>query len=256
MRCRPRISWASSSVVPSWVVTRPSEVMTSWMGRVGSVSKRRSRLVRIPTRRRSASTIGTPLMRNLAMMSSAACTSSSGPSVTGSTIIPDSERFTLSTSSRWSSIERLRWITPMPPSRAMAMARRASVTVSMAAETSGMCQPDAVRDGGGDVDLCRDDVGRARNQAHVVEGETDRPEAVRFTGGRVGVGYRRSSDLRAIRLRGIAGSRCVEGLFQIIGEGRHHPMIMLRIRAAQIRAARIRRRRSTAPSPPLSVSRA
>jgi len=30
------------------------------------------------------------------------------------------------------------WMMPMPPSWAMAMARRASVTVSMAADTSGM----------------------------------------------------------------------------------------------------------------------
>ncbi len=35
-------------------------------------------------------------------------------------------------------MERLRWITPMPPACAMAMARPASVTVSMAAEMSGM----------------------------------------------------------------------------------------------------------------------
>ena len=57
--------------------------------------------------------------------------------MSGSTIIPDSERFTLSTSATWSAIERLRWTIPMPPSRASAIAIRASVTVSIAAETIG-----------------------------------------------------------------------------------------------------------------------
>ena len=32
------------------------------------------------------------------------------------------------------------WITPMPPSRATAMAMSASVTVSMAAERKGICR--------------------------------------------------------------------------------------------------------------------
>src|SRR5690625_6070081 len=35
-------------------------------------------------------------------------------------------------------MERLRWITPIPPERAMAMAMRASVTVSIAADESGI----------------------------------------------------------------------------------------------------------------------
>src|SRR5262245_13183278 len=72
------------------------------------------------------------------MSSSASATVFPGASVTGSTIIPDSERFTLSTSATWSSIARLRWTMPMPPARASAIARRASVTVSIAAETTGI----------------------------------------------------------------------------------------------------------------------
>ena len=32
-----------------------------------------------------------------------------------SLIIPDSDRLTRSTSAAWSSIDRLRWMTPMPP---------------------------------------------------------------------------------------------------------------------------------------------
>ena len=72
------------------------------------------------------------------MSSSAVATVASGGSVTGSTIIPDSERFTLSTSATWCAIERFRWTIPMPPARASAIARRASVTVSIAAETIGI----------------------------------------------------------------------------------------------------------------------
>ncbi len=58
--------------------------------------------------------------------------------VTGSTIMPLSERFTLSISPAWSAIVRLRCTMPMPPICAMAMAMRDSVTVSMAEESSGV----------------------------------------------------------------------------------------------------------------------
>src|SRR5215469_13303918 len=51
--------------------------------------------------------------------------------------MPASDRFTMSTCCAWSSTDRLRCSTPAPPWRAMATAIRASVTVSMAAETSG-----------------------------------------------------------------------------------------------------------------------
>ncbi len=51
--------------------------------------------------------------------------------------MPLSDRFTRSTSDAWSSIERFLWITPMAPCCAMAMAISLSVTVSMAAESSG-----------------------------------------------------------------------------------------------------------------------
>ena len=44
----------------------------------------------------------------------------------------------MSTSATWSSIERLRWTTPIPPTRASAIASRASVTVSIAADTTGI----------------------------------------------------------------------------------------------------------------------
>ncbi len=94
--------------------------------------------MRIPTRTPLPSVIGTPEMWYRSISSSASETSAVGGSVTGSTIIPASERLTLSTSATWSAIDRLRWTMPIPPSRASAIARRASVTVSIAAETIGM----------------------------------------------------------------------------------------------------------------------
>ncbi len=56
----------------------------------------------------------------------------------GSVMTPCSDRLTLSTSAAWRSTVIFLWMTPMPPSRAMAMAMRASVTVSMPALTRGM----------------------------------------------------------------------------------------------------------------------
>ncbi len=61
----------------------------------------------------------------------------SGDSVIGLRIIPLSDRFTRSTSAAWRSIDMFLWSTPMPPARAIAIAISDSVTVSIAAETSG-----------------------------------------------------------------------------------------------------------------------
>ena len=57
--------------------------------------------------------------------------------VTGLGIMPVWVRFTRSTCRAWSSMDRLRCSTPMPPSRAIAIAMRDSVTVSIAADSSG-----------------------------------------------------------------------------------------------------------------------
>ena len=138
MRCLCSSALAASRVVPTGAVTRWSLVMKSAIGRSTSVQKRRSRLVRIPLSWPCSSTTGRPEMRKRAIWSSASRTSRSGRMVTGSTIIPDSERFTMSTSSACRAIGMLRWITPRPPCCAMAMASGASVTVSMAAERIGM----------------------------------------------------------------------------------------------------------------------
>src|SRR5688572_14222502 len=94
----------------------------------------------MPTRRPSLlppSVIGTPEMRYFCIRSSASRISASGATVIGLTIIPLSDRFTRSTSSAWSSMDRFLWMMPMPPCCAMAIAISDSVTVSIAALSSG-----------------------------------------------------------------------------------------------------------------------
>ena len=91
----------------------------------------------IPTRNPSGRTIGTPLIAKRAMSRCASLSEASGPSVMGLRIMPLSDRLTRSTSWAWRSAGMFLWMTPTPPSRATAMAMRASVTVSMAAETRG-----------------------------------------------------------------------------------------------------------------------
>src|SRR5438067_70639 len=59
--------------------------------------------------------------------------------VTGSTTIPLSYFLTLVTSSACCAGDMFLWMNPMPPACAMAIAVRASVTVSIAALTSGIC---------------------------------------------------------------------------------------------------------------------
>ena len=76
-------------------------------------------------------------MRKRAISWAASRSGRSGPSVIGLRIIPLSLRFTRSTSAACRSIDMFLWSTPMPPARAMAIAMSASVTVSIAAETSG-----------------------------------------------------------------------------------------------------------------------
>jgi hypothetical protein len=58
--------------------------------------------------------------------------------VIGSTIMPDSKRLTLATSAACTSIERFLCTKPMPPSCAMQIAVRCSVTVSIGDATSGI----------------------------------------------------------------------------------------------------------------------
>ncbi len=90
MRCFWRISFASSSVVPTFAVTRSSLVMNSVTGRSKSTpsQKRMSRFVRMPTRAPCSSVIGTPENLNCDISVSASCSRAVGGSVTGSVIMP------------------------------------------------------------------------------------------------------------------------------------------------------------------------
>ena len=81
---------------------------------------------------------GMPLISCCRISATARCTGASGSMVTGSTTIPLSYFFTLRTSSACCWTVRFLWMNPIPPSWAMEMAVRPSVTVSIAALTSGM----------------------------------------------------------------------------------------------------------------------
>ncbi len=98
----------------------------------------------MPTRRPlpspffGASTTGMPEIECAAISFSASSRLAEGWMVTGLRTIPDSYFFTVATWRACSSGWRLRCRTPMPPSCAMAMARRLSVTVSIADEMTGI----------------------------------------------------------------------------------------------------------------------
>ena len=83
------------------------------------------------------STTGIPLIRLSSIISSASQSGLSGAMVRGLTTIPASNFFTMATSIACSSIVKFLCTTPIPPTCAMAIAKRCSVTVSIAAEISG-----------------------------------------------------------------------------------------------------------------------
>src|SRR5215469_382903 len=91
----------------------------------------------IPSSTSSGPTTGTPEIRYRPHNSSTSAIVASGPQVTGLVIMPASDRLTTSTCLAWSSTDMLRCSTPMPPCRAMATAMVASVTVSIADDSSG-----------------------------------------------------------------------------------------------------------------------
>ena len=132
-----RIFFASSSVIPSFAVINPSEVMDSLIFFVKSVSNFRSRFVIIPTSF-LPSVMGTPEILNFAINASASARVCSGVREKGSVMTPFSDLFTLSTSSAWASIDMFLWIMPIPPCRAMAIAILCSVTVSIPALIIGI----------------------------------------------------------------------------------------------------------------------
>ncbi len=109
-----------------------SEIFTSMRG-----SNRTSRLVTMPTSSRPETT-GTPEMLCSLVSFSSSPTVRSGVIVIGSRMMPLSNFFTERTSRACCSIVMFLCTMPMPPSCAIATARRASVTVSIAADINGM----------------------------------------------------------------------------------------------------------------------
>ena len=104
------------------------------------------------------------------MSASASSSVAVGGRLIGAEIMPAWARLTRSTSSACCSTDRLRWSTPIPPARAIAIASGASVTVSMAADMSGHSQFDP-----GErrrrVDLGRQHFAPTGDDEHVIEGE-------------------------------------------------------------------------------------
>jgi hypothetical protein len=83
------------------------------------------------------STTSRPVTPSRSASARASATDRSGPTVYGSSMTLVRYRLTRRTSAAWLSAGRNRWITPMPPREAIAMAIGAVVTVSMLADTSG-----------------------------------------------------------------------------------------------------------------------
>src|SRR5688572_12274441 len=115
--------------------------MMFWIGWSSSVSNRRSRLVTIPTTRQPGATTGSPEMRCCWVSFSTSRTVMSSEIVIGSLTMPLSKRLTFVTSAACARGDMFLWMMPIPPSWAMAIASRASVTVSMAEDTTGMLRP-------------------------------------------------------------------------------------------------------------------
>ena len=144
--CRSRVM-SSSGASSAAVMRRALGVITSATRASSRVSKRMSRAVTMPTSSPEsapfeplpcvAATTGTPEMRCSRVSSMSSRTVASGRMVMGSRITPDSNFFTARTSRACASSAMFLWTMPMPPSWARAMARRDSVTVSIAADTSG-----------------------------------------------------------------------------------------------------------------------
>jgi len=131
---------ASSREMPTGAVISGIGVITSLTfvpAHSATGVNRRSRFVTMPSSRLSTSTTGRPETRYSPQRSSSSSRVASGPIVTGLEIMPVWVRLTRSTWYAWSCTDRLRCSTPMPPCRAIAIAIRDSVTVSIAAEING-----------------------------------------------------------------------------------------------------------------------
>ncbi len=89
--------------------------------------------------------------------------------VTGPRIIPLSARFTRSTSRACSSIDRFLWMMPIPPSRAIVMAVRLSVTESIAAAEERDVQVEAAAEARLHVDVLGQYLAVRGDEQDVVE---------------------------------------------------------------------------------------
>ena len=133
-----KIFSASSSVQPFGAVISGALVIFSPTSVAVSVSKRRSRLVKIPISTPLSSITGIPLMWYSLIRSRASLIVASALIEIGSIMTPLSLFFTRRTILAWESSSIFLWITPMPPRRAIIIAVRYSVTVSIAALTRGV----------------------------------------------------------------------------------------------------------------------
>ncbi len=137
-RCVCISAIASSRVAPSRTVTsRARGVIMFLTGCPRLVSKRRSRLVTMPTTRPFASITGNPEILCRLVSASTSRTFMFRVIVIGSLTTPLSKRLTLATSAACARAVMFLCIMPMPPSCAIAIASRDSVTVSIAADTRG-----------------------------------------------------------------------------------------------------------------------
>ena len=132
-----KMSSAFFKSVPSGAVMRLSLVITSLTFMFLFISKRRSLLVSMPTNLWAASTMGMPPILFSLISCKAWPTVALGVRVMGSCINPFSLRFTLRTCSACCSILIFLCSMPKPPSLAKAIAKVASVTVSIAALSRG-----------------------------------------------------------------------------------------------------------------------
>ena len=148
-RCRCISALASSSVAPSRTVTRRSRGVMMWLtgwsrlrleAQVAVGDDADHLAARRPPAGRRSGAAGSGRSRR--------APSSCGEIVIGSLTTPALEALDLGHLGGLCAGARFLWTMPMPPSWAMAIARRASVTVSMAADTQRDVQADVAASGG------------------------------------------------------------------------------------------------------------
>mmetsp|Transcript_19418 Transcript_19418/g.49742 ORF Transcript_19418/g.49742 Transcript_19418/m.49742 type:complete len:289 (+) Transcript_19418:188-1054(+) len=137
------LALASDSSTPSGAVTSLSNLVMTPLTVVDCLSFTKS-LSRFVTRPSSldpilpSSVTGKPVKPQVSRSLSSSASGVVGGMHTGSRMKPLLYFFTFITSLACTSAGRFVWMTPMPPSSAMAMAILASVTVSMGVETMGV----------------------------------------------------------------------------------------------------------------------